>query len=59
MLILFSFSDISAARRDVINNAVQTDIQSVFKGKTHSQLLALEKQIKGKLRMGGSIDVGK
>ncbi|XP_007571242.1 splicing factor Cactin [Poecilia formosa] len=46
-------------RRDGINTAVSTDVQSVFKGKTYSQLQALHLNIEGKIRAGGSnLDIG-
>ncbi|XP_066921803.1 splicing factor Cactin-like isoform X1 [Clytia hemisphaerica] len=45
-------------RRDVINSSVQTDVNTIFKGKTYSQLIALQKQIRAKIKAGGSIDVG-
>lgn len=47
-----------SSRRDVINSSVQSDVNSVFKGKTYSQLVALQKQIRTKIKSGGSIDVG-
>jgi len=50
--------EVTTAHREVINNAVQTDINSIFRGKTYSQLIVLQKSIKGKLKAGGSIDVG-
>ncbi|XP_043991429.1 cactin [Gambusia affinis] len=46
-------------RRDGINTAVSTDVQTVFKGKTYSQLQALHLNIEGKIRAGGSnLDIG-
>ncbi|MEQ2313859.1 hypothetical protein AMECASPLE_006177 [Ameca splendens] len=46
-------------RREGINTAVSTDVQSVFKGKTYSQLQALHLNIEGKIRVGGSnLDIG-
>ncbi|XP_014844028.1 PREDICTED: cactin isoform X1 [Poecilia mexicana] len=46
-------------RREGINTAVSTDVQSVFKGKTYSQLQALHLNIEGKIRAGGSnLDIG-
>ncbi|XP_030608347.1 splicing factor Cactin [Archocentrus centrarchus] len=46
-------------RREGINTAVSTDVQSVFKGKTYSQLQALHQNIETKIRAGGSnLDIG-
>ncbi|XP_020779217.2 splicing factor Cactin [Boleophthalmus pectinirostris] len=46
-------------RREGINTAVSTDVQSVFKGKTYSQLQALHQNIESKIRSGGSnLDIG-
>ncbi|XP_045907365.1 cactin [Micropterus dolomieu] len=46
-------------RRDGINTAVSTDVQTVFKGKTYSQLQALHLNIETKIRAGGSnLDIG-
>ncbi|KAK7945753.1 hypothetical protein WMY93_001481 [Mugilogobius chulae] len=46
-------------RREGINTAVSTDVQSVFKGKTYSQLQALHLNIESKIRSGGSnLDIG-
>ncbi len=45
-------------QRDVINTAVKSDISSVFNGKTYNQLLALQKQIRQKIKTGGAIDIG-
>ncbi|XP_026230231.1 cactin isoform X2 [Anabas testudineus] len=46
-------------RREGINTAVSTDVQSVFKGKTYSQLQALHLNIESKIRAGGSnLDIG-
>ncbi|XP_006786733.1 cactin [Neolamprologus brichardi] len=46
-------------RREGINTAVSTDVQSVFKGKTYSQLQALHQNIEAKIRAGGSnLDIG-
>ncbi len=44
--------------REVINTAVRSDVVSVFQGKTYSQLLALEKQIRQKIKAGGTVDIG-
>uniref|UniRef100_A0A3P8WBH9 Splicing factor Cactin n=1 Tax=Cynoglossus semilaevis TaxID=244447 RepID=A0A3P8WBH9_CYNSE len=41
-------------RREGINTAVSTDVQSVFKGKTYSQLQALYMKIESQIREGGS-----
>jgi len=49
----------SATRqREVINPAVHKDVDAIFKGKTHSQLLLLQTQMKERIKSGGSIDVG-
>uniref|UniRef100_A0A8C6WNM0 Splicing factor Cactin n=1 Tax=Neogobius melanostomus TaxID=47308 RepID=A0A8C6WNM0_9GOBI len=46
-------------RREGINTAVSTDVQSVFKGKTYSQLQALHLNIESKIKSGGSnLDIG-
>ncbi|KAM9349791.1 splicing factor Cactin [Symphorus nematophorus] len=46
-------------RREGINTAVSTDVQTVFKGKTYSQLQALHVNIESKIRAGGSnLDIG-
>ncbi|KAL4660986.1 cactin isoform X1 [Arapaima gigas] len=46
-------------RREGINSSVSTDVQSVFKGKTYSQLQALHLNIEAKIRVGGSnLDIG-
>lgn len=45
-------------QREVINTAVKADVASIFKGKTHSQLLAMQKQITNKISAGGPIDIG-
>ncbi|XP_030015790.1 splicing factor Cactin [Sphaeramia orbicularis] len=46
-------------RREGINTAVSTDVQTVFKGKTYSQLQALHLNIESKIRSGGSnLDIG-
>ncbi|XP_059357190.1 splicing factor Cactin-like isoform X1 [Carassius carassius] len=46
-------------RREGINTSVSTDVQSVFKGKTYSQLQALYMNIENKIQSGGSnLDVG-
>lgn len=38
---------------------MSTDVQSVFKGKTYSQLQALHQNIEAKIRAGGSnLDIG-
>lgn len=44
----------SGDRREGINTAVSTDVQSVFKGKTYSQLQALYMKIESQIREGGS-----
>ncbi|XP_072525370.1 splicing factor Cactin [Salminus brasiliensis] len=46
-------------RREGINTSVSTDVQSVFKGKTYSQLQALHMNIENKIQAGGSnLDIG-
>ncbi|KAG7456882.1 hypothetical protein MATL_G00240550 [Megalops atlanticus] len=46
-------------RREGINTSVSTDVQTVFKGKTYSQLQALHLNIESKIRAGGSnLDIG-
>ncbi|GAA6234873.1 cactin [Lates japonicus] len=46
-------------RREGINTAVSTDVQTVFKGKTYSQLQALHLNIESKIQAGGSnLDIG-
>ncbi|TWW72657.1 Cactin [Takifugu flavidus] len=46
-------------RREGINTAVSTDVQTVFKGKTYGQLQALHLNIESKIRSGGSnLDIG-
>ncbi|KAJ8271103.1 hypothetical protein GJAV_G00122800 [Gymnothorax javanicus] len=46
-------------RREGINTSVSTDVQTVFKGKTYSQLQALHLNIENKIRAGGSnLDIG-
>ncbi|XP_054482102.1 splicing factor Cactin [Anoplopoma fimbria] len=46
-------------RREGINTAVSIDVQTVFKGKTYSQLQALHLNIETKIRAGGSnLDIG-
>lgn len=46
-------------RREGINTAVSTDVQTVFKGKTYSQLQALHLNIETKIQAGGSnLDIG-
>lgn len=53
------FSKSSGDRREGINTAVSTDVQTVFKGKTYSQLQALHLNIETKIRAGGSnLDIG-
>lgn len=51
-------SDGMSSSRDVINSSVQSDVNSIFKGKTHAQLVELQKQIRQKIKAGGAIDVG-
>ena len=45
-------------RREGINESVNDEVTNIFKGKTTSQLLILEEQIKKKLAGGEGIDVG-
>ena len=45
-------------QREVINTAVRADVTNIFKGKTHGQLVAMQKQIKEKISAGGPIDIG-
>ncbi|XP_064185904.1 splicing factor Cactin [Anguilla rostrata] len=46
-------------RREGINTSVSTDVQTVFKGKTYSQLQAMHLSIETKIRAGGSnLDIG-
>lgn len=42
-----------------MNEAVNDEVVSVFKGKTTKQLLLLEEQMKKKLEGGEGVDVGK
>lgn len=45
--------------REGINTSVSTDVQSVFKGKTYSQLQALHMNIENKMQAGGlNLDIG-
>lgn len=48
----------SSSRREAVNTAVQSDVHSIFYGKSHSQLRALQKQMRQKIEAGGTIDVG-
>ncbi|XP_030631052.1 splicing factor Cactin isoform X2 [Chanos chanos] len=46
-------------RREGINTSVSADVQTVFKGKTYSQLQALHINIENKIQAGGSnLDIG-
>lgn len=46
-------------RREGINTSVTNDVQTVFKGKTYSQLKALYLNIERKIQAGGSnLDIG-
>lgn len=47
------------ARREGIHEAVHDDVAGIFKGKTYSQLIALEKQIYSKISSGDAVDIGK
>lgn len=54
-----SVSLLAGDRREGINTSVSTDVQSVFKGKTYSQLQALHMNIESKIQAGGSnLDIG-
>ena len=46
-------------RREGINEAVNDEVVSVFKGKTTKQLQLLEDQMKKKLEGGEGVDVGR
>ncbi|XP_048584060.1 cactin isoform X2 [Nematostella vectensis] len=45
-------------RRESIHTAVHSDVDKIFKGKTYSQLIALEKQIFQKISSGDAVDIG-
>ncbi|XP_031563936.1 cactin-like [Actinia tenebrosa] len=45
-------------RREGIHTAVHSDVASIFKGKTYTQLIALEKQIYSKISSGDAVDIG-
>lgn len=45
-------------RREGVNESVSHEVASIFKGKTTSQLLLLEEQMKKKLKGGEGVDVG-
>ncbi|XP_060073611.1 splicing factor Cactin-like [Ylistrum balloti] len=45
-------------RREGINESVNVEVAGIFKGKTTSQLVALEVQMKNKLKGGEGVDVG-
>ncbi|TSQ01595.1 Cactin [Bagarius yarrelli] len=46
-------------RREGIHTSVSTDVQSVFKGKTYSQLQAMHLSIESKIQAGGpNLDIG-
>lgn len=46
-------------RREGVNASVSSDVQSVFKGKTYSQLQVIFQGIEGKIRAGGpNLDMG-
>lgn len=45
-------------RRESINSSVHDDVAKVFRGKTYSQLIALEKQIHQKITSGDAVDIG-
>lgn len=46
-------------RREGINEAVNDEVVSIFKGKTTKQLQLLEDQMRKKLTGGEGVDVGK
>lgn len=49
----------SGERREGVNASVSSDVQSVFKGKTYSQLQVIFQGIEGKIRAGGpNLDMG-
>ncbi|XP_074640523.1 splicing factor Cactin-like [Tubulanus polymorphus] len=50
--------DMVANRREGINTSVIEDVASIFRGKSHNQLMALKKQMQDKLKGGEGIDVG-
>ncbi|OWF46150.1 cactin-like [Mizuhopecten yessoensis] len=45
-------------RREGINESVNVEVATIFKGKTTNQLVALEVQMKNKLKGGEGVDVG-
>nr|XP_054756350.1 splicing factor Cactin-like isoform X1 [Lytechinus pictus] len=45
-------------RREGINSSVSSDVASVFKNKTHVQLLALKSQIVQRIQSGNAVDIG-
>lgn len=45
-------------RREGINESVNVEVAGIFKGKTTNQLVALEVQMKNKLKGGEGVDVG-
>lgn len=45
-------------RREGINESVNSEVGSIFKGKTTNQLQILEEQIKQKLKGGEGVDIG-
>lgn len=50
---------IAGERREGVNASVSSDVQSVFKGKTYSQLQVIFQGIEGKIRAGGpNLDMG-
>ena len=52
-------TDFVGDRRSGINQSVNEDVVSVFKGKSLAQLHILEDTIRKKLRGGEGVDVGK
>ena len=46
-------------RRESIHSSVNADVADIFKKKTHSQLVALQKQINQKIASGDAVDIGK
>jgi hypothetical protein len=59
MTIFHFFLTDQVDRREGIHSSVHSDVSSVFKGKTYTQLIALEKQIYSKISSGDAVDIGK
>ena len=45
-------------RRESINASVYQDIAGILNAKTHSQLIAMQKQINQKIKSGDAVDIG-